>query len=323
MGYSREIFDTAMQTLSERRNAALGAAAARREEFYARCPRARKIENELSALAAGTARAVLQSGNTKAALEKLRDRSLSLQKERAELLRENGLPLDALEVKYTCKECSDTGFVNGKACSCLRELLRRESLRRLNAASPLDVSSFRDFSLKYYSGEARTSMKKILSFCEQYADSFTLRSPSLLMVGATGQGKTHLSLAIAGKVIEKNFGVLYGTVSSFARTIERERFVTDGEEDLLTSLQTCDLLILDDLGTEVPSAYLTSCIGEIADARLLRKLPTIITTNMSVDELRQRYGERFVSRVFGSYTLLRFEGKSDIRLLKKSETFEK
>ena len=320
MGYSKEIFDIATETLSQRRNTALATAQRHKEEFYAVCPRAREIESELSSLAARTARSVLQSGNTKSALERLRDQSLMLQKERAELMTENRLPLDWLEPKYTCPKCSDTGFVGGKACTCLRSLLRSESLRRLNAASALGISSFRDFSLDYYTGQDRTNMKKILSVCKDYASAFSMSSSSLLMMGGTGLGKTHLSLAIAGEVIEKNFGVLYGTVSSFARTLERERFSQPDdtpEGDLFTSLENCDLLILDDLGTEPQSAYLTSCISELIDARLGRKLPTIITTNLSSSDLQRRYGERTVSRIFGMYTVLGFSG-SDIRLKKRS-----
>ena len=320
MGYSKEIFDCALRELSDRRDAALSDYEKRRDEFYKTCPRARQIELELSALAAKTGRSVLQSGDSRAALEALRDKSLMLQKERAELLTEHRLAPDWLEVHYTCKDCKDTGFVNGKACDCLRALLRRESLRRLNDASALDVSSFRDFSLDHYTGEDRANMKKILAFCKDYAASFSLRSPSLLMSGGTGLGKTHLSLAIAGEAIEKNFGVLYGTASSFTRTLERERF-TQPEDlpngDLFTSLTNCDLLILDDLGTEVQSSYITSCIGELIDARVARKLPTIITTNLNPSELERRYGERTVSRIFGTYTALRFSG-SDIRLKKKA-----
>ena len=157
-------------------------------------------------------------------------------------------------------------------------------------------------------------MEKVFAACKSYGEKFRADSPSLLFKGGTGLGKTHLSLAIAGKAIEKGFGVIYGSAQSFAVALERERFDRDLPEDGSTDAQLgeCDLLILDDLGTEFPSAYVNAALYNIVNTRMMAGKPTIISTNLSLKELEQRYSQRFASRVTGYYGKLEFLGK-DVR----------
>ena len=209
MGYSREVYDAAMAELNRRRTRAEGEAQERRAAFYALFPRAREIQGELAHLAAGTAKAVFGGNGAAQAMERLRDKSLALQKERESLLQQAGLEKDALKPAYTCGKCQDTGFIDGRMCNCLKGLLRQEAYRRLNEMTPLTLSGFEQFDLRYYSdrGEGdqlspRAHMEQVLAFCRQYAEKFSLHSESLLFQGRTGLGKTHLSLAIAREAIQ-------------------------------------------------------------------------------------------------------------------------
>lgn len=312
MGFRKEIYEKANLVIAQRKQLAEEKALSNKYRFYDVCERGERIERELSSIALKAARSVMGGKNVKEELERLKNKSLALQTERKELLMKNGFTTDFLEVKYTCKKCKDTGYVDGKICDCLLSVIKQEAYKELNSASPLSLSSFEDFSLENYSEENYPRMKFVLEFCEGYANSFSLSSKSLVMLGGTGLGKTHLSLAIASKAIEKGFGVVYGTIQSFARKFENERF-KDTEESTFSTLLDCDLLILDDLGTEISSSYVTASIYEIIDTRLMKNLPTIISTNLETKEMKNRYSERLVSRIFGNYYILNFVG-NDMRL---------
>lgn len=315
MGYRKEIYDKAFEIVCQRRRQAEEKALINKEAFYSICARAEQIERELSSTAIKAAKYVLGGENIRSALTSLKEKSLSLQKERTGLLLKNGFTADFLEIKYTCKRCKDTGYINGKICSCFFSLVKQEAFKELNASSPLELSTFSDFSLNYYDGrEERNMMRRIFDYCKEYATSFNLSSESIIMFGGSGLGKTHLSLAIANEVINRGFGVVYGTIQSFARKFENERF-KDLDSSTFSTLLDCDLLILDDLGTEIPSAYITASIYEIIDTRLMKNIPTIISTNLSTPELQKKYSERLISRIFGNFRLFKFLG-NDIRLKK-------
>ena len=155
-------------------------------------------------------------------------------------------------------------------------------------------------------------MEGVLRACRKFAQNFRADSPSILFKGGTGLGKTHLSLAIANVVIEKGFGVVYGSTQSFAVALERERFGRVGA-GTFQQLTGCDLLILDDLGAEFPSQYVNAMLYDAVNARMLGDRPTVISTNLSMKELEDRYGERFASRVAGYYGKLEFHG-ADVRV---------
>lgn len=326
MGYSREVYDAAMAELNRRKNRAEQEAQERKNAFYQICPRAREIQQQLASTASQTARVVFSGGNTAQAMERLREKSLELQKERETLLLQVGLEKDALLPRYRCSHCQDTGYIDGKMCDCLKGLLRQEAYRSLNEMTPLTLSGFDQFQLRYYSNQSdggepspRAHMAQIFSFCQEYAAHFSQHAESLLFQGRTGLGKTHLSLAIARKVIEKGFGVVYGSVQNFVSTLEKERFGrSDADSDTNQTLLHCDLLILDDLGTEFSTSFVTAALYNLINTRLMAEKPTIISTNLSMKELLDRYGERMVSRMIGGYIRFEFAGK-DIRQLKNRE----
>ena len=325
MGYGKDVYQAVMEKLNLQRVAAEQESRRRRDDFYAACPRAAEIERLLSHTAVQAAKAVLGSGNSGEILAKLKENNLALQEERRQLLASAGLPEDYLQPHYQCPKCEDTGYIDGRMCSCLKELLRKEAYRRLNDSTPLSLCTFDSFSLSYYpdtsdspAGPApRAQSGKILSYCRGYAANFSPDSPSLLMQGGTGLGKTHLSLSVANEAIERGFGVIYGSTQNLASSLEKERFRRDSDDETNQMLLSCDLLILDDLGTEFSTSFIDAAIYNIVNTRLMSKRPTIISTNLSLREMETRYTERFVSRIIGSYIRLFFYG-SDVRQQRRS-----
>ena len=257
-------------------------------------------------------------------MDRLRDENLADQERRREILESLGSSEEALEVHYTCPVCNDTGVVGNHYCDCFKRLVKSLQTENLNAVSPAGDSTFDNFNLAYYQGvtdpetgvDAYARMGQIVSYCEAYAEDFGLSSPSLILYGNTGLGKTHLSLAIANKAIEKGFNVVYGSAHNLLSEIEKEHFgrlkTDDSPED---NVLNADLLILDDLGAEFSTSFTVSMVYNIINTRILKGLPTIISTNLWYDEISDKYGNRVYSRIIGNYTPLEFAGR-DVRQLK-------
>ncbi len=325
MGYAKQVYLEAEATLNRRHNDAVRHAQQKLDAFYAVCPEAEAVRRRIASTASQAAKAVLRGTDVRASLETLKAENLEAQRRFSELLATHGLTRADIEPQYHCAKCEDTGYVDGRMCSCHRALLRQIAYENLNRISPLTLSTFEDFSLEYYSDAPvdgrrsdREQMRYILDYCKRYAETFSAKSGNLFFTGATGLGKTHLSLAIASAAIDKGFGVVYGTAQNFAIALERERFARSEETsgDTLELLNDCDLLILDDLGMEISSSYITAMIYNVIDTRIMLAKPTIISTNLSMQELEKRYNERFVSRVLGFYDRMPFRGK-DIRAKRK------
>jgi DNA replication protein DnaC len=248
------------------------------------------------------------------------------QAELARLLRENGLPADYLQVKYACAACRDTGYDRGRRCACFTDLLQSLAYRELCMDTPLERCGFDNFSLEYYSTAPdpvtgvipRKKMEEHLRFCMRYAESFGPRSPNLLFTGPTGLGKTHLSLAIARAALAGGHTVVYGAAQNLLGRLEREHFARYGEQpgDAEQTLLGCGLLVLDDLGAEFSTSFTQSSIYNLINTRLMAQKPMIVSTNLGVPQLNEKYGERVTSRIIGSYTTLRFFG-ADIRQAKR------
>ena len=322
MGYSREVYDQAKFLLDSYRRQAVNENDERRKAFFAANPEYAELEREIAQTSIKLTRVMLsgQKDITDTVAE-IRDNNLAMQHRQLEILHQNGCPDDYLTPKYHCPKCSDTGFIDGKTCSCFRDILRKMAYDELNRSTPLELSSFQSFSLDFYPEKAASSnlsprliMEGVKRHCFEYANSFTLQSQNLLFQGGVGLGKTHLSLAIAGRVISKGYGVIYGSAQNFFNTVESEHF-GKGEDKQYTMnlLKTCDLLILDDIGTEFVTQFTTAVLYDIINTRLLARRPTIISTNLSIDGLRSRYDERITSRISGNYTRVQFVG-SDIRI---------
>lgn len=325
MGYNKDIYEKAKTILSERRNRALSDAENRKNIFYGKYPEAEKIDYILSSTAIKAGKAVLSGKDAKTELEKLKKENLALQNRLEEIYKSAGIDSSYLQVKYNCPKCRDTGYIDGKMCDCMKQLLRETAYAQLNSLSPLSLSTFDSFSLDYYSDSPidnstvipKDRMSKILKFCREYANNFGKGSKSLLMCGTTGLGKTHLSLAIANEVIEKGYGVIYCSAPNILTKLQNEHFSRNKNEESDTEeyLTDCDLLIIDDLGTEFITQFTSSAIYNILNTRIMTAKPTIISTNMSIRELEKSYSQRFVSRIMGESIKLDFAGR-DIRQIK-------
>ena len=325
MPYTSNNLEQARDRLRERKANAERAAEYKRSQAHAQRPRLDEIDRELRQIGASAALAAIRSGNTAQSIEELSRRSLALQEEYAAVLGEIGLTPESLEPDYTCKKCSDTGYIELEnktvVCDCLIKLMSDIACESLNAGSPLSLSTFESFSLDYYSNlreqggaSPLSRMSNIFNYCRRYADEFSPSSRSLLMRGATGLGKTHLSLAIANDVIRKGWSVVYVSAPDILSKLEREHFAYryEDEQDTFSSLVKCDLLIIDDLGTEFVSQFSVAAIYNVFNSRILAGRPTIMNTNLNMTELLNLYSQRFVSRVMGSCDRLDFLGE-DIR----------
>lgn len=327
MAYSREIFQKAYKIIDDRRNSAQLLAQQHTDEVYARVPQIEEINRKLSSCSVAAARAVFAGGNTKEELEKLAIISAELQMMQSQLLKENGYPVDYMDEQYTCPVCRDTSYVerDGKTvhCDCFLKLLADCACDEINKLSPLKLSTFESFNLNLYPYDSNAEgvspysrMSKIFNFCKNYAKNFTGSGRSILMRGATGLGKTHLSLAIANELLSRGYYVVYVSAPSILSKLEKSHFEygNNEEEYLMDTLCECDLLIVDDLGTEFTTQYTKSAIYNIFNNRLLKQKPVIINTNMTMRELEATYTQRFVSRIMGSCDKLDFIG-NDVRRL--------
>lgn len=260
-----------------------------------------------------------QSDDVHERLLALKDENIKIQQNMAKELKAAGFPEDYLAPIYSCKQCKDEGCVDGKWCGCFMKAVYAAASKELNDQSPMKLKHFEDFDLTLYpttivediQQSVRALMKSNFAACIEFAESFSGYGNGLLMVGATGLGKTHLSLAIANRVIDRGFSVIYGSVPELLRMLNNEQFGR-ASGDTMSLLTGCDLLILDDLGAENSSEYNTSQIYEIINARINRNIPFIASTNLKIQQLKARYQDRIVSRLL-SLDVLMFYG-TDNRL---------
>ena len=326
MAYDGRIMQRALTRFDEDKQRRAAQLEQRRRTAYARQPRLAEIDTELRGTMSRIISSALARGTDPLpAIRVLRDENLQLQRERAALLAEMGHPADYLEEKPACTRCGDTGYVQGGVCACLRAYYAREQLAELSRLLPLGEDSFETFSFDWYDSAVqpafgispRENMERNFDVCRDYAYQFAKGSGSLLLSGGTGLGKTFLSACIARVVSENGFSVVYDTASSVFSRFEDAKFRRDdgGSEDAARCMK-CDLLILDDLGTEMTTSFVQSALYQLVNGRLMEKRSTIISTNLAPEEIGSRYGQPVLSRLEGEYEILPFFG-DDIRRLKR------
>lgn len=333
MAYEGKVLRRAVQRFEADRRQREERFQQRREGIFRREPRLGEIDRELRATMSRLISGALRFGTDPGpAVESLRKQNLGLQEERAVLLERMGLPADCLEEKPACPLCGDTGYRNGTMCRCLRRYYTQEQQKELSQMLDLGSQSFDTFSLEWYSDEddlglgisARENMEWIFRTCRRYAESFRPGCGSLLMTGDPGLGKTFLSAAIARDVSGDGWSVVYDTAAHIFDRFEARKFGREEGETIdsdITRVLTCDLLILDDLGTEMTTSYVQSALYTIINTRLLDHKATILSTNLKLNDLSRRYSPQIASRIEGEYQILPFFGE-DIRKLKRERGAE-
>ncbi len=317
MAYDKTIFNKASIIISKRRAKSLSDNEMNRQELFSKYPILKTLDSKLSAEGLRVVSEAVKGNYLKSSYEEFLEKTDKIKAEISTVLEENGLAADVLQDKFQCTKCEDTGFFQSKLCSCLREEMKRIQAIEVNNISPLTLSTFENFSLNFYKNENRDVMSKNLNHCKEYCQNFEFKNENLLFVGNTGLGKTHLSLAIANAIIASGKNVIYTSWLNILTVLEREKFQSyDSEENTLDSLITCDLLILDDLGAEFTTQFVSATLYNILNSRINYRRPIIINTNLSFKELGARYSDRIVSRIAGNFTTLRFTGE-DIRIAKR------
>ncbi len=301
----------------QRRTLALEEAERRCREVWDKNPEIEKLDRELSDTGIKIFKtAMLPDGEREAELERLGRETLAMQEKRRILLQKLALPENYTKPEFVCDKCSDTGFVGYRMCDCLKTWRQGQRARMSGLGKYLDRQTFEKFSLDYYPADCRDNMKTILNICLDFAESFDgVSGENLLFVGGTGLGKTHLSGAIAHKVLEKGFSVAYDSAQSILASFERDRF-SQSEKKASDKYFDADLLIIDDLGTEIKGPSSMSYFYTLVNTRLVSSKSTVISTNLDFSSLNRQYEDRFISRLLGEYQVCLFKGE-DIRKLKK------
>lgn len=310
-----------------RRSAALQEKLKRTEMIHEEIPQIKKIDMQLNNTGISLVRSMLTEPDG-TSLQDFRAHSEDLIRTKKMLLVEAGYPADYLELQYRCKACKDTGFIGTQPCKCFKQELINIAYEQSNLKHILDRENFEHFTLDYYSKEIDPKtgispydkMVDIKQICVGLIENFSFEKQNLLLHGPTGLGKTFLCNCIAKQLLDEGYTVLYFTAPQLFNLFEEARFhredMEDASKDMLGTLFDVDLLIIDDLGTESINTLTISDLFNVLNTRYLNQNSTIISTNLSPKEWKDRYSDRIISRVFGNYKLLKFIG-DDIRMVKK------
>ncbi len=317
MGYNQENYKRVCEAYRYKYREAYAIAEQRTLEIHAKSPEIAAIDRQLRATGAEVALAVIGMGTEyKAKLAEVREKNAHLQAERERLLVALGYPKDYTLPPYECPKCRDSGYVDTVMCDCMRRELVLAAYESSGLGELMRTQSFDSFDLSYYDEKSgdRERMKRNFDMLREYAESFHEKSDNLLLCGGTGLGKTHLSTSIARLVIERGFDVYYTCAINMFADFSEARFGQGAERAAADPVRytNCDLLIIDDLGTETTNQFTISCLYSVINNRMNLKRPTIINTNLSGKELQSRYTDRITSRIFGEYKPLLFAG-TDVR----------
>lgn len=299
----------------------------RKDEVFQKIPRIKEIDALVASSAVEKARLYL-NGDT-SAVSSLKENLEALRSEKKQLLSEHGYPQDYLEPVYTCRDCRDSGYCDGRKCHCFTQAVINTVYAQSNIRAVLDRENFDTFSYDYYSDEdissttglsSLTTAQNAVQECRNFIKDFDSRHGNLLIYGKTGVGKTFLSNCVARELLEKGRSVIYFTAFQLFDILSKGVF--DKDADAIAAHQNifdCDLLVIDDLGTELSNAFTTSQLFLCVNERLLRQKSTIISTNLSLNQIVEIYSERTFSRLCDAYTLIHLFSRVDIRIQKRKK----
>ncbi|WKV07547.1 ATP-binding protein [Thermoanaerobacterium sp. CMT5567-10] len=309
------------------RDKSLKEALMRRQEVYKKIPQISNIDEEIKDIGIEISKSIfLKPQKHKDLLENLRSRLNTLKKKKADLLRSNGYPETYMEQKFECNICKDTGYVNNKRCKCFEQKLINLYYRQSSIEDITKIENFSNFDYYLYSDKPykgkmspRENMKSIVDVAKDFIDNFDNEKESLFFYGDSGLGKTFLSNCIAKELLDRGKVVLYRTAPDLIEGLRLNKLNSDNDSyfEYTDLLRECDLLIIDDLGTEPITPFSLQEIFSIVNARLLANKKFIISTNLPLSEVMNIYPERLCSRILGNFKLLNFYGE-DIRIKRKT-----
>ncbi len=322
----RDPAEAAREQLAASRQRALEQAERRRKEVYTKEPRLYQVDQEIARRGMEIAAAAV-SADGQMEIVRLQQDINRLREEKLRLLTALGLPENYLEPPFSCPLCQDTGFARGHRCQCWQKLYRQQAGKNLPGGG--EAYTFDNFVLDYYpqsddkGGSPRKTMEHILMHCMEYAEKIGRQeeAESLLFCGKTGLGKTHLALAVAGRIAQRGLLAVYTSAQGAVDHYERTRFNRNpSREDweFLSAVEKADLLVIDDLGSEFSTAFTQSVLYNIINDRIMGERATIITTNLEPAKLASQYEQRIASRILCGYTSFVFSGR-DIRMMKRME----
>lgn len=321
MAYNRKIMARARGRLADIRDANKEEHNRRLEEVYQRVPEIKEIDLQLAVQMAQLAKLVICGSPAPETVEKLKSDNMDLQMRRAELLTAKGYKSGWLDEIYTCKKCNDSGSFEGGICSCLERIYNEELTGELSSLLKTGNESFDTFNLSLYPAENREHMDTVKELCREFTEYFP-NVENLLLSGAPGLGKTFLSACIARELSKKGYSIVYDTAISCLGAFEKQQFSKDAEQEAaasaVESMLSCDLMILDDLGTEFATPSAVSALYNLINTRINNNRVTVINTNLSLKEMEKRYNAAICSRIEGCYTILGFEGEDIRKKLKEN-----
>lgn len=298
-------------------------------EVYSKLPMIEKLDEKIKSIGFEIASKIFKASRNNINIEGfIHNKQLEishLKKEKEHLLIKSGFPADYMEIKYKCTKCKDTGYIDSKKCNCFKQKLINLYFKQSNLSGVMNKENFSTFNLSYYSTikselykcSPRENILNIKAKCVDFCETFDISDNNLLFVGSTGLGKTFLCNCIAFELLKQEKSVVYNTATSLIENIRNLKYSGEEKSKLEYTLN-CDLLIIDDLGTENITQSSQSEIFNILNERILRKKKIIISTNLSLDEIQNKYHKRIFSRLVGNFDLCEFFGE-DIRIIINSD----
>lgn len=300
---------------------------ARIAEVYEKLPEIQELDQSIGARAAESARRML--GGDLSAREQIRKELAEIRQRKTALLLGAGYPADYMEMQYRCPDCRDTGYADGQRCHCFQQARIRILYDQSNLRQVLERENFEQFTDRYYDETRRIPglpmtekeyMNRVMQRCRDIAAHFPEHGQNILFTGSTGVGKTFLTNCIAKDLIDRYVSVIYLSAQDLFELLSRYKFDREPEEDTEENYRhilDCEMLIIDDLGTEMNNTFVTSQLFYCVDRRISMGKGTIISTNLSMDELRDQYSERVMSRIRSSYISIPLYGE-DIRMKRRA-----
>ena len=333
MPLSNAQYDEIMHEYDERQLHNRHVLETRRAEVLKKLPRLKEIDASVASSSVRQARLHLD-GDTNA-LASLKQELSALSLERQQLLTASGYPADYLDPVYTCPDCKDSGYIDGKKCHCFKQAIINTVYAQSNIRQILRIENFDNFRYDFYSKEEKNPLTGLSSYetaqkavreCHYFIDDFDHKPKNLLFYGKTGVGKTFLTNCIAKSLLDKGYTVLYLSAINLFDNILRDIIMKNSHEPhqemLYDYIYNCDFLIIDDLGTELTNSFVQSQLFEIINRRSIRRLSTLISTNLDLQKISERYTERIMSRIVDSYLILNLYG-DNIRYMKRMKHITK